>query len=304
MSAHMAPDPPALVPFEPGHLRRLIPGRHEIEVLGGIHPGQLAHIPIGGPAVTLMQDDLVLGCAGITPEGGTGIVWSILSDQLRQRPLMLHRAAKGFLIGLTPRFGVLRSYVRTDFEPGHHWLRALGFGRIRDRRNFLNTGRTFSEYEMAGATPYLAIASAIAAGAQTTAAARAQAKQASYQAAIARQQAQHEARILQAQEQQLRRNQSKGLAAQRAVLAARGLDLTAGSALLTQEQAAADAEFDALLRRSMGSAQLFDSRARAGMEGMQASAARANAAFETGTSLLTAGKVTSKNWKKIEEDLQ
>ena len=292
---------PAAVPFEPAHLRRLAPGRHEVETLCGMHPGALAHIALPGPAIALVEGGRVLGCAGVTPEGADGIVWSTLSDELRCRPLVLHRAAKRFLAAEAPRFRALRAFVRTGFAAGDRWVRTLGFRHLRDRADFLGTGRTFSEYEMSQATPFIAIASAVAAGAKATANARAQSRQASYQADILRRQAEHEARILQAEEQALRRKQSKELAAQRATLAGRGVELTAGSALLVQEQAAADAEFDALLQRAIGGARLFRSRAEAGGAGLRASAARTNAAFTAGTSLLTAAGTTSKQWPEIKK---
>lgn len=72
----------------------------------------------------------------------------------------------------------------------------------------------------------------------------------SHRASALRQQAETQRALAKAEEQKLRRRQSRNLSALSAQLAARGLDPSAGSALLLQENSAAESEFDALLARA------------------------------------------------------
>jgi hypothetical protein len=81
----------------------------------------------------------------------------------------------------------------------------------------------------------------------------AQASQYAAQANYQNQQAQWERDLNKAKESQLRRKQSSDFASGRAGLAARGIDLSSGSALLLQEDQASQDEFDALLARAGGS---------------------------------------------------
>jgi hypothetical protein len=291
-------DGPALTPFAPAHLLRLGPRRPGRDMLSGEALRLCAGIRPPGPAWSLIEGDSVLGCAGVVPDGGGGVMWSVLSDALRDRRFLLHRLARRLVAEAAAEFSPLRCFVRASFGDAARWAAALGFRPLRRHDDFMRTGEIYWEYTMSDPVTYIAIASAIVGAAQTASSARASAKQASYQAAVAQQQAQTEAQILAAKTAALRRDQSKALAGRRAALATRGFDLTSGSALLSQEQIAADQEFDALLFRATGGAQLFDAQAQAGYAGLSASKARRNAAFTAGTSLLTAAETTIRTARK------
>lgn len=115
----------------------------------------------------------------------------------------------------------------------------------------------------------------------------------SQRAAALRQQAATQNAIAKAEEQKLRRKQSKRLSAQSALFAARGIDPSAGSALLLQEESAAESEFDALLARAGGLARVNQLE----MSAQQASAAASRGLLQAGA---TAASGTSRVAKIIE----
>lgn len=136
-----------LVPFEPGHLLRLDMGSWDRAVLGGFDLVRCAAAWPAGPALTAMAPDRVLGCGGLVAQGRDATAWAVLSEELRRRRFVLHRAARRFLDGWAPRFGRLRTTVVDDFAAGHRWARALGFGPTRVLPAYGPNGETFMEYE-------------------------------------------------------------------------------------------------------------------------------------------------------------
>lgn len=126
--------------------------------------------------------------------------------------------------------------------------------------------------------------------AQSISEGQAKAREAASQAAFLQNQAAYQAQLAQSREAALRSSQSRQLSRMRALLAGRGVDIASGSPLLSQEQAGADAEFQALLLRSTGADQTAIAQQQAHMAGLAASAAQTSALLGAGSSLLTATK--------------
>ena len=157
-------------------------------------------------------------------------------------------------------------------------------------------------------TAVLTAAAAAMSAAGAIAQGRAARKQAGFQAAVQeqqaelqRQQAERERRLTAVQEAELRRRQAREGAAARARFAAGGRDPATGSALLLQEDAAAQHEFEALLNRSIGLERAHALENRAGLSGldaarlrMQGAAASRQSFFTAGTSLLRGGAGVSR----------
>ena len=110
--------------------------------------------------------------------------------------------------------------------------------------------------------------------AQTISSANARSRQLSAQAAFQQQQAERARAINDARAHQLRRNQSRERAAGRARLTSSGIDPSAGSALLLQENQAGIHEFDRLLARSVGLQASLEADQQARVLRMQASSTR------------------------------
>lgn len=88
-----------------------------------------------GPAWSLVGDrGRIVGCFGMLVEGRCGIVWAVLSDEARANRFGLHRAARRALDQAERLCRINRTLaaVRMDFQPGHRWIRHLGFTRDGD----------------------------------------------------------------------------------------------------------------------------------------------------------------------------
>lgn len=142
---------------------------------------------------------------------------------------------------------------------------------------------------MSGFEAFVAATSMAIDAAKTIASRNAQARQASAQAGYLQAQANNERRLAEIHESTLRRNQSREMARARALLAGRGIEVGSGSALLARQQAAADAEFDALLLRSTGAARVATADRRARVAANDATRERLNAAFDNGKTLFNFG---------------
>lgn len=121
-----------IVPFEPGHLARIAPGRFDALAAEGLDPDiprNGAAVP--GPALSFMDPSgAVLGAAGIVPLWrGVGTAWVYASDALRAHPVAFHRAVSR---GLALAERALRLHrveisVHPQFHQSLRWVERLGF---------------------------------------------------------------------------------------------------------------------------------------------------------------------------------
>jgi hypothetical protein len=143
-----------IVPFEPRHLARIAPGPFERLAVEGIEfDWPASGVAIPGPAFTLIDSDgTPLGAGGLVPLW-RGVVqgWVFASDQLRRRPLVLHRAVRRGLAMAETGLGLHRIQitVHEDFAASRRWVERLGFrfeGRMPgygpNRDTYLRYART------------------------------------------------------------------------------------------------------------------------------------------------------------------
>ena len=78
-------------------------------------------------ATTVMEDGRPIACGGVLPIWeNRGYLWSVISDTVDARSFRaVHAITKRALDGMP--FRRLEAAVEVDFEPGHRWVRALGF---------------------------------------------------------------------------------------------------------------------------------------------------------------------------------
>lgn len=119
------------VPFHREHLAVLELGAEEQMEYAQFGPGMFDTLSTGrGPAYSLVGNaGQILGCFGMHAVGRDGVVWAVLSDEARARPVGLHRAAKDHLdrveqLGLTDR---ILTFVRDGHDAGQRWITRLGF---------------------------------------------------------------------------------------------------------------------------------------------------------------------------------
>lgn len=116
---------PRIVIFEPAHLADLEPpvfDRRQMQRFAA------AYRP-AGPAFSLIENGLALGCAGLLIEGDHGRAWAFFSDALRRRPMLLHRSVKRALPALVAHHELqsVSAEAHTDFTAARQWLERLGF---------------------------------------------------------------------------------------------------------------------------------------------------------------------------------
>ena len=133
-----------IVPFKPEHLAGIRP-----RVMTAKHLEKfIASYRSRGPAFTCLDGDVVLGCSGVVVEGDEGHAWSVLSDAIRKRPHLLHRAVLKGLREVLETHDLKRLWaaVHWKFTKGQQWLERLGFRYENTVKNYVNSGETYYRY--------------------------------------------------------------------------------------------------------------------------------------------------------------
>lgn len=132
-----------IVPFEPQHVYAFDP--IESAVLSAVTPKYLASLRTMGPAVSALDGDRVIGCAGVAVhEGGAGTLWAFCAPEMRSRIVRAHRALER-LISIVP-LRRLEASARVDLTPACRWLEMLKFEREGVMRKFGPDGSDHVRY--------------------------------------------------------------------------------------------------------------------------------------------------------------
>lgn len=117
---------PMVIPFKAEHLTALVNRDSQQR-----EPWALAiEKQQGGPALTGMLDDRVLGCAGlILPWPGVGLAWMVLSEQIGDHGLWMTKMVKRFLDDVIRCHGLhrLEAVVLAENTRNRQWIERLGF---------------------------------------------------------------------------------------------------------------------------------------------------------------------------------
>lgn len=131
---------PVLIPFKGEHLKGII-NRDTTEK----EPWELAHIKEnGGPALTGVLDETILGCAGlILPWPGMALAWMVLSENIGGHGLWMTRMVRRFLDDAVRSFRLHRLEAMTlaDNTKNQRWIEALGFTRENGKARQYTPGR-------------------------------------------------------------------------------------------------------------------------------------------------------------------
>lgn len=114
-----------IVPYKAEHLDKLDLQEGQQYLAVYLKP-DLRKLLEGEYSFTGFDGDKVVGCAGLLPQWeNRGIVWAYLaSDSGRHFPA-IHKAVKRFLDAAP--FNRIEATVDAEFEPGHRWVKMLGF---------------------------------------------------------------------------------------------------------------------------------------------------------------------------------
>jgi len=122
-----------IMPFEPGHLQSFVPGAREAAAMAK------ADLPAMGAfwdskALSALIDDRCVGIFGAVEIEGSVTVTVLMSDELRARPVSLHRGIRNGLIDiLNAGYENINAVARADDARGRKWLGRLGFEMVDDK---------------------------------------------------------------------------------------------------------------------------------------------------------------------------
>lgn len=125
-----------LVAFESAHLGQLQLGEFDRTALNGYQ------IIRPGIAFTLLDGERVLGCAGLIPIDDHAEAWIAMSDELRARPMVLHRlVCKALRVHDVTWPVPIWAIARKNALFAHKWLERLGFKQGDEDGDFIRFQR-------------------------------------------------------------------------------------------------------------------------------------------------------------------
>lgn len=121
-----------IIQFLPSHLAQINLQEVQRRTISHMTPEWLQVLAQGGPAVSAVVDDRIIGSGGIVVQSGdVGFLWGAISQDAAPYFIQLHRAAVRLLA--IPQLPRIEAVTEVDFEAGRRWLELLGFeceGRI------------------------------------------------------------------------------------------------------------------------------------------------------------------------------
>jgi len=116
-----------LMPYRPFHLKAIEVQDAQSDAVGQIQNEWAVSLEQAGPAYTLMDKNIVLGCGGLVIQWtGRAMAWTLLSKELTgTKFLRAHKEATRFLNSQD----IKRIEMVVDHEhiQGHRWAEMLGF---------------------------------------------------------------------------------------------------------------------------------------------------------------------------------
>lgn len=115
-----------LVKFKVEHLGRLLDGESESYFGPQVTAENFRHLENARFAYTILSEGKPILCGGVHLYWeNRGETWAFLDKNSRSKFLELHNIVKRVLNECPVRR--IEAAVAVDFEPGHRWMRALGF---------------------------------------------------------------------------------------------------------------------------------------------------------------------------------
>lgn len=113
------------MPYEIAHLDTFEPGYWDMETTMNLRDQEGWE----GMAASVVEDGRTLAIFGIGLPRATAMIWAVVSDEMRQRPVALCRMARTCLLGLqvNPNIEIIKVEVDFEFTEARRWAEWLGF---------------------------------------------------------------------------------------------------------------------------------------------------------------------------------
>ena len=115
-----------LVPFKKEHYREIVGNSDQKYLADYVTDEDLEAVEQNPFSRSCFHEEKLLGVGGIIlSHEQRGEAWGVVAKGNREQFIRLHRAVKGYLESVPVRR--VEAAVHLDFEPGHRWVKALGF---------------------------------------------------------------------------------------------------------------------------------------------------------------------------------
>lgn len=115
-----------LIPFKKEHYKQIIDNSDQSYLSAHVTDADLDEVERNPFSVSCFHGETLLGVGGvILSHASRGEAWGIVAPNIRRHFLGLHHAVKGYLQNV--KVNRIEAVVHTDYEPGHRWVKALGF---------------------------------------------------------------------------------------------------------------------------------------------------------------------------------
>lgn len=115
-----------LVPFKKEHYREVVGNSDQAYLNYYVTEEDLLALEESPYSRSCFHKDKLLGIGGIIlSHHGRGETWGIVAKGNRENFIHLHRAVKKYLQSAEVKR--IEAVVHLDYEPGHRWVKALGF---------------------------------------------------------------------------------------------------------------------------------------------------------------------------------
>lgn len=124
-------------PFKHGDVQRMVAQPSQVFLRETMSNLQGTQFLAQGDAFTAVEGTDIVGCAGVFfLHSNYGQAWALLADGFCDKFISVHRAAKRYFDEHPA--SRIEAYVDIEFEPGHRWVKLLGFeveaARVRKYR--------------------------------------------------------------------------------------------------------------------------------------------------------------------------
>ena len=115
-----------LVPFKKEHYKEIIDASDQSFLRYYVTDEDLEAVEQNPLSVSCFTEDTLLGVGGvILSHSNRGEAWGIVAPGVRKHFFKLQSAVKKYLS--TVNLQRIEAVVHLDYEPGHRWVKALGF---------------------------------------------------------------------------------------------------------------------------------------------------------------------------------
>lgn len=115
-----------VIPFRAEHLSQIDVQERQRRTVSYLTAKLAGTLERGGPAISGLVNDRIIGSGGILVHERTGFAWAVFAQDAAPYFIHMHHAARRLLKRL-PKLERIEAVTEVDFLEGRRWLDLLGF---------------------------------------------------------------------------------------------------------------------------------------------------------------------------------